>query len=102
MVHPDLFLTKSLRTYPQGRALAEIMAAALEGVDPASAMRRNLERDGDIALVADRRFNVARRVVVVGAGKAGVPVAEAAYEQLGDRITAGLVVVKEGHLGATG
>lgn len=34
---------------------------------------------------------------VIGAGKAGVPMAAAVEDALGDRITAGAVVVKEGH-----
>jgi len=38
------------------------------------------------------------RVVVVGGGKAGAPMASALAEILGDRLTAGWVNVKEGHL----
>jgi hydroxypyruvate reductase len=36
---------------------------------------------------------------IVGAGKAGAPMAEAAAEMLGDRLHAGMVIVKDGHLG---
>ena len=42
-----------------------------------------------------------RRVWVVGAGKAGAPMAQALEEVLGDRIDGGLVVVKTGHGGRT-
>jgi hydroxypyruvate reductase len=97
---PDRLLTHSLRARPQGRAVAEIMAAALDAVDPTGAVRRNLARDGDAVVVAGRRYKRIGRVLVVGAGKAGAPMAQAAAEQLGDLVHGGLVVVKEGHLGA--
>ena len=42
-----------------------------------------------------------RRVFVLGAGKAGTPMTQAVEEVLDDRITGGLVVVKEGHGGPT-
>ncbi|MGH9944242.1 MAG: glycerate kinase type-2 family protein, partial [Pyrinomonadaceae bacterium] len=42
------------------------------------------------------------RVLVVGAGKAGAPMAEATVETLGDVVRAGVVIVKDGHLGASG
>lgn len=102
MLNPDRLLTQSLRTHPQGQALAEIMAAALDAVDPASAVQRNLARDGDTMVVGERRYTDVGRVVVVGAGKAGAPMAQAAADVLGDRVRAGLVIVKEGHLGGTG
>ncbi|MCA1585174.1 MAG: DUF4147 domain-containing protein, partial [Acidobacteria bacterium] len=42
------------------------------------------------------------RVLIVGAGKASAPMAGAACEILGDRVAAGLVVVKDGHCGSYG
>ena len=42
------------------------------------------------------------RIVVVGGGKAGTPMAAAVYEVLGNRITAGSVNVKYGHTSAAG
>jgi hydroxypyruvate reductase len=93
----DRLMTRSLRAHPRGRAVAEIMAAALDAVDPAGAVRRHLWRDGDAIVVGGRRYERVRRVLVVGAGKAGAPMAQASAEQLGDRVIGGLVVVKEGH-----
>jgi hydroxypyruvate reductase len=40
-----------------------------------------------------------KRVFVVGAGKAGTPMAQAAAAVLGDRLSGGLVIVKEGYAG---
>jgi hydroxypyruvate reductase len=100
----DRLLTSSLRAHPGGHALAEIMAEALASVDPAASVRRYLRCEGSAVVVGDRRYELSgdSRVIVVGGGKAGAPMAQAAYELLGDRIMAGLVVVKEGHLGTSG
>jgi glycerate 2-kinase len=64
--------------------LAALRAAALRAVDPVSAVRRSFSP-------AD--FADAERVFVVGAGKAGVAMAQAAAEILGARLTAGVVAV---------
>ncbi len=94
---PDRLLTHTLRANRHGRALAEIMAAALQAVDPAHAVRANLRRAGDAIVVGGRRYERIERVVLVGGGKAGVPMAQAACDILGERVGAGLVVTKEGH-----
>ena len=98
-MNSNLLLTESLRAAPHGPALAEIMAAALLAADPAIAVRQHLRRDGDTIVVGARAYPGVRRVVLVGAGKAGAPMAQAAVEILGDLVAGGLVIVKEGHLG---
>jgi len=102
-MQPDLLLTHSLRAHPAGLALAEIMAAALDAVDPATAVRHALRNGSDSISVGEQHYQLGEhsRLIVIGAGKAGAPMAQAAYEVLGERISAGLVVVKEGHLGDT-
>jgi hydroxypyruvate reductase len=100
-MHHDQLLTASLRDMPRGAAVARIMAAALEAVDPAAAVRRYLRRDGQHLLVGERAYDLGdyKRVFLVGAGKAGAPMARAAAEVLGQRLAGGVVVVKEGHAG---
>lgn len=50
-----------------------------------------------------RRYDLARyrRVIVLGAGKAGTPMTQAVESVLGDKISDGLVVVKTEHGGPT-
>jgi len=98
---PESLITHTLRSAPGGRFLAEIMAAALDAVDPAAAVRHALRREGDTLRIGEQTYDLAtiRRVLVVGAGKAGAPMAAAAAEILGDRITHGTIVVKHGHAG---
>jgi len=67
-----------------GAHVAALCAAALRAVDPAEAVRRNLS-------VKD--VSEAERVWVVGAGKAGVAMARAAAEILGERVSAGVIAV---------
>jgi hydroxypyruvate reductase len=76
-----------------------ILSAALDAVDPYTAVRRALERDGETLRVAGRSYDLRRigRVLVVGAGKAGAPMARSVEEVLGDRLSAGAVNVKRGH-----
>ncbi len=86
------------------RALALKLAhAALNAVDPQAAIKRRLQRAGSILTVEGRQYNLDqyKRVLVVGGGKAGAPMAQAVEEVLGDRITAGLVNVKYGYGGPT-
>ncbi len=67
----------------------QIFRAALAAADPAKAVARHLEK-----------LNVSRfrNIYVIGTGKAGASMAQAAERILGRRITAGLVNVKYGHL----
>ena len=66
-----------------------IFKASLAAADPAGAVARQLER-----LDAGRY----RNIYVIGAGKAGASMAQAAERVLGKRITAGLLNVKHGHV----
>lgn len=100
-MHIDRLLTASLRAAPHGSALAHIMAAALAAVDPRNAVHNFVQRDGNSLQINDQHYDLGsiKRVFVVGAGKAGAPMAVAAAEILGERLTAGLVIVKEGYAG---
>ena len=75
-------MTHTLRTTSGGRALAEIMAAALGAAEPAAAVRKALRRDGDTLIIGEQLYdlNQVNRIFVVGAGKAGAPMAAAAAE----------------------
>src|SRR5262245_24245366 len=89
---------------PAGRRpILAIMESALDAVDPFQATCLVLRRDGDLLSVAGRSYDLKRyrRLLVVGAGKAGAPMAQAVEAVIGDHISDGLVVVKHGHGGHT-
>ena len=73
--------------------------AALQAVDAAEAVRRVLHVDGELLRVDGRAYDLARyrRVLVVGAGKAAAAMARAVEEALDERLTAGIVAVKQGY-----
>lgn len=93
----DRLLTHTLRAHPQGRALAEIMAAALAAVEPAAAVRAHLQHNDNAIVVAGQRYENVGRVLLVAAGKAAAPMLSAARAILGERATAGVLVTKDGH-----
>jgi hydroxypyruvate reductase len=76
--------------------LEEIWAAGLAAADPERAVRRALAVEDDTVVVDGTSFT-AKSVFVVAAGKAAGTMAKAAQELLGERISGGLVVTKDGH-----
>ncbi len=77
----------------------EIFRAALKAVDPIEAVFRYVKLVDGALQVGGHRFEFKDydRILVVGAGKAGAPMAKALEDLLGDRISDGVIVVKEGH-----
>ncbi len=77
--------------------VAALTSAALQAADPAAAVARHLQRQGRHFHFDDYTHHLAAngRVFLIAAGKAAVPMGVAALEQLGDTLTAGLIVAKE-------
>ena len=75
----------------------EIFRAALKAVDPIEAVFRYVKLVGGGLQIGERRFEFKDydRILVVGAGKAGAPMVKALEDLLGDRISDGVIVVKE-------
>ena len=99
MIQPEQLLTASLRAAPWGAGVARVLAAALQAVEPGAAVRRYLRREGAALLVDGRPYDLDQfeQVWIVGAGKASAPMAAAAAEILAERLSGGVVVVKEGY-----
>lgn len=76
-----------------------IFDAALRAVDPEEAILHHLKRNGNSLEIGERALNLNHydRILVVGAGKADAPMARALEAILSERITDGVIVVKEGH-----
>jgi len=81
----------------------KILAAALEAAAPGPAVKKGFFWQDDLLQVGRERLNPADfdKIIVVGAGKAGAAMAAALEEVLGGRLSAGKVVVKDGHLKPT-
>ncbi len=76
-----------------------IFQASLRAVDPVVAVKRNLERQGDLLRAGASVFDLkdVENVFVVGAGKAAAAMAQPVEEILKDRLSAGLVNTKYGY-----
>jgi len=79
--------------------LDRLFASAVAAVEPAAAVRRQCQVEGDTLIVGAARIDLRQveRVIVVGAGKASAPMAQAIENLLGERVAGGVVVVKHGH-----
>ncbi|MEO8662849.1 MAG: glycerate kinase [Bryobacteraceae bacterium] len=77
-----------------------IYTAALAAADPSQAVSRFVRLQDGLLQVGERSYPVAsfRDIYVIGAGKASAPMAQTIEQLLGDRITSGLINVKDGHL----
>ena len=82
-----------------GKIWLDIFNAALAAVDPYNAVLKAASVEHDHLQVAGANYDLAtfERIIVVGAGKATARMALAVESLLGNRIAAGLIVVKEGH-----
>jgi len=66
----------------------KIFRASLDASDPAGAILRHLRVTGDLLVAGKKKYrlNSYRRILVIGAGKAGAAMAQAVERLLGRRI----------------
>lgn len=78
-----------------------ILEAALSAVEPRAAVRAALSLQGDELVVSGAKYDLhaVERILVVGGGKAGAAMALGVIDVLDERVTGGVVNVKEGHRG---
>ena len=92
----------SIQACLRPNAVRGVLAAALNAVDPAIAVRRLLERNGEqlVAGSAVYNLNAIRRIYLVGAGKASLPMAQEVKRIVGDRLSGGVLITKAGDPGS--
>ncbi|MCL0078397.1 glycerate-2-kinase family protein [Dehalococcoidia bacterium] len=81
----------------------DILAAALEAVDPAKLIKRRVRLEGDQLITGEKTYDLKRyqKIFVVGGGKASGALVPALEEILGEYITAGTVNTKYGYTAET-
>lgn len=92
-------MSHTLDAIPRGADVCEILEAGLQAADPYGAVKRHLHVDGGTLIAGDRSYDLAQfhRILLVGAGKAGAPMADAVNDLVGGRVADGVVIVKEGY-----
>jgi glycerate 2-kinase len=82
-----------------GESIGRVLSCALQAVEPRAAVMRSLRREGNRLVIGGQSYdlNSLHRVLVVGSGKAGAPMAQAMADLLGEWLSGGLVIVKDGY-----
>lgn len=98
-ISPSQFLTESLRQADWGPAAARIMAAAIQAVDPGTAVKKTLSKSEKQILVGEKKFDLSaiQRIYIIGAGKAGYPMLLSAVEILHPHLEKACAIVKQGY-----
>ncbi len=101
IIPPEEFATSSLRASPLGKDICQILSVAIQSADPGVCIKNKLSVEKDRLIIGTQEFELTEfeRIFVLGVGKAVVPMAEAVVELLGNRISAGLVITKDGYAG---
>jgi glycerate 2-kinase len=97
MLMPERFLTRTLSNHPYGKVIAHILATAVHSVEPGAAVRRLVERQGDILVVNGQKHRLTKhgRIFILGLGKASYAMAAPVAELLADLSPHGLLIPKQ-------
>ena len=87
----------SVGDIPARQVLLEITEAVMQSLDSHRIIHEILKLEGSVLRIGERKWELRskRRLYILGAGKAANAMARAVEEVLGDRITQGLVIVKQ-------
>ena len=96
MLSAESFCTHSLSTASEGKAVARILAATIQAVEPGQVLKAALRREGSLLTIQGRTYDLSafQSVQFLGLGKASVAMAEALVDLIGDQIDGGLVITK--------
>lgn len=96
---PQQFKSYSIDHCHRGESITRILASAINSVDPYDSTRRHIRLEEKFLHIGKHTVDLDQLndIYLVGAGKAGVPMAQALVDCIGDRITSGVIIVKEGH-----
>jgi glycerate 2-kinase len=96
--------SRTFHNAPWGKRVERILRAALESVDPQIAVQRHLRREGNRLFIDQVSYNLKNieHIWIVGAGKAGAPMTQAAAHILEGRLSGGTIIVKDGYLQTNG
>lgn len=93
------FNSHTLNTFARRDAATRILAAALQAVEPCSAVRRALHHTGSQLHISTWRCDLRRirRVLALAVGKAAAPMLQAVCELPALPLQRGVLITKEGH-----
>ena len=97
---PEQFETSSLVSFPHGKEICQILASALNSADAGVGIRNKVSLDISNLMIGDTIHDLTKykRVYIIAAGKAAVPMSAAMSEILGNHLTYGVVITKDGYV----
>ncbi len=100
IIQPEQFTTHSLRGFPRSDDICQLLATAINSADAAAAIKKVVSLSGNLLIVDQNTYDLAvyKRIFVLAAGKAAVPMAAAVSEILRNLITSGVVITKDGYV----
>ncbi len=104
MLVPQSFSTYTLERHVQGAAIKRILAAALQAVDPQTAVSHFVQRQGDVLFVDGQAYPLGKngRIILIGLGKAAQAMTLPLATLLADFSLSGLIISKHAILPMTG
>src|SRR4030043_1355353 len=97
---PEQFETSSLVSFPHGKEICQILASALNSADAGVGIRNKVSLDVSNLMIGDTIHDLTKykRVYIIAAGKAAVPMSAAMSDILGNHLTNGVVITKDGYV----
>ncbi|MCX6065112.1 MAG: DUF4147 domain-containing protein, partial [Chloroflexi bacterium] len=97
MLNSQSFLTRTLAQHPQGQAVASILAAAIQAVEPQAAIQRFVQRRGQTLVIDGREYPLEKdgRILLLGLGKAAPAMTQPLVDLLADFSPRGLLIPKQ-------
>ncbi len=91
--------TQSKTTHQMRKDAVDIFSCAVKAVDPGSAVKKKCSLEKTILTLGKHTYDIREfdNIFVVGAGKAGAPMALALEDMLEENISGGMISVKYGH-----
>ena len=82
------------------KEIIDIFNEGVKAVEPILAVKNSIKKEGDILITPNKNYdlNTFQKIIIIGGGKAGSPMARALEDILEDRVDGGWVNVKYGHL----
>lgn len=95
-IAPASFHARTLSAHPRGQAVQRILAAAIQAVEPQTAVLRFIRREGETLWVADRPYDLTRigEIRLLGVGKAALGMTLPVLRLLADRPLRALLIPK--------
>lgn len=97
----EQFATNCLNKFPRGNDICSVLAAALNAADAGTNIANKVSLEAGQLIVTNSNYDLTtyKRIFVIAAGKAAIPMSKAVYEILGKRVNSGVVITKDGYLG---